>query len=423
MSFNKSKMAAAFIAAAGFQNALGCSEISNSTDENAVTVSTKEIYTDITNSIYETIENTEIISTTENITNEEQEISIIDTDAPFMESHMSFQGRHVYKNDIEWLVQSGSAAEFNVTGTNVSIVIAGDSSIFENKNFRPRYAVYVDDKPIRDKIISSPEENLILFEEHLPRTANVKIVLLSEAMYGAVGIKSINVEGGSPELISPLPKKDLAIEFIGDSITCGYGVEAESGEESFSTSTENFYKSYAYIASNELCADYSVVAYSGYGVISGYSSGYKNDKETLPQYYDMNSQYTEYDTKHDFSERNMDAVVINLGTNDTCYVNKEDKASCSEFTAGYVSFLKTVRKNNPDAVIICTVGLMGGNETIYPLIKKAVEQFNDDKVTCFLSKPQNTDKNGSGAAWHPSAKTQEQYGHIIAEEIKKALGE
>jgi len=223
--------------------------------------------------------------------------------------------------------------------------------------------------------------------------------------------------------ILPAHEKELTIEFIGDSITCGYGVESSEGSESFSTSTENFYKSYAYIAANELNADYSVAAYSGYGVIYGCCSGEPNPNETLIKYYDIESQFESYNKKHDFTKRKMDAVVINLGTNDTCYVDKDNKASCDEFTSGYIALLKKVRSNNPDSVIICTVGLMGGNESIYPLIKNAVKKLDDDKITCFLSEHQDIDKDGAGAAWHPSEKTQKQYGHIVAEEIKKALDE
>lgn len=426
MTLKKAKLFTIFIMTTFISNALGCSKIYNETDSFTDTTTSEYVYTDNT-------DNTELTDNTNindnlytDITEKTDYNKNTNTDnknIPFMEEHMKFQGRHVFKDDIEWLVQSGSAAEFTVTGTNVSVMIAGDSSIYnESSDYRPRYAVYVDDKLIRDKIIASPEENVILFEESTPRTAEVRIVMLSEAAYGAIGIKDISILGGDKESITPMPQKELAIEFIGDSITCGYGVEGSDGSESFSTSTENFYKSYAYIAANELNADYSVAAYSGYGVIYGCCSGDPNPNETLIKYYDVESMIEPYNDKHDFTKRKMDAVVINLGTNDTCYVDKDDKTTCDEFTAGYIALLKKVRKNNPDSVIICTVGLMGGNESIYPLIENAVKELNDDKITCFLSEHQNMDKNGAGAAYHPSEKTQKQYGHVLAEEIKKAIG-
>lgn len=423
MTLKKTKLLTIFMITAFLSNMLGCSRIYNDADNLTDTTTNEYIYTDNTNKFNTTKINNALYTDITDITDiTDNNKNTYNKDIPFMEGHMKFQGRYVFKDNIEWLVQSGSSAEFTVTGTNVSVTIAGDSSIFiENSNYRPRYAVYVDDKLIRDKIITAPEENVILFEESSPRTATVRIVMLSEAAYGAIGIKDINILGGDRESVTPVPQKELAIEFIGDSITCGYGVECSESSESFSTSTENFYKSYAYVAANELNADYSVAAYSGYGVIYGCCSGDPNPDEVLIKYYDMESRFEPYNQKHDFTKRKMDAVVINLGTNDTCYVDKDNKSTCDEFTSGYIELLKKVRSNNPDAVIICTVGLMGGNESIYPLIQNAVKKLDDDKITCFLSEHQNIDKDGAGAAGHPSEKTHKQYGHIVAEEIKKAL--
>ena len=49
-------------------------------------------------------------------------------------------------------------------------------------------------------------------------------------------------------------EKDIKIEFIGDSITCGYGIDEMNEKGYFSTATENFTKSYAYITAENLGA-------------------------------------------------------------------------------------------------------------------------------------------------------------------------
>lgn len=410
MHFKPAKLAAAFIIPAGIIFSSGCSKIKTTSTSDEPSISETTAAAESSNvtaeeSIFET-ENTNI--------NTEQSSSLLESD-------LSFNGRHLFKNDIQWLVQSGSSAGFNVTGTKASITIAGDRSVSSSSELRPRYAVYLDGELIHDKVISENEENIVLFEESSKRTAEVKVILLSEAKYGAVGIKAINVTGGNDESITPIEQKDLAIEFIGDSITCGFGVDAADGSDPFSTATENFCHSYAYTAAQKLNADYSVAAYSGYGVISGYSSGEKNSEETVPQYYDIAGRYSGYDEAWDFSQRKMDAVVINLGTNDTCYVNSDDEQTCNEFIEEYKNFLETVLERNPDAVIICTVGLMGGEGTIYPLIEKAVSEINNDRVSCFLSPKQDMELNGAGACWHPSEKTQYEYGLFMAEKINEAL--
>ena len=60
------------------------------------------------------------------------------------------------------------------------------------------------------------------------------------------------------------------IEFIGNSITCGYGNEGLKKEEGFDYATENHYYSYASITSRNLNAQHWVVARSGIGAYRNY---------------------------------------------------------------------------------------------------------------------------------------------------------
>lgn len=116
----------------------------------------------------------------------------------------------------------------------------------------------------------------------------------------------------------------------------------------------------------------------------------------------------------------MDAVVINLGTNDINYITYDPEARNAEFIEAYQEFLTTVREKHPDAAIICTVGTMGGNE-IYDLIGQAVAEFGDAKVSCYFSQT-HTMADGMGADWHPSAKTQQNSAYVLADKICQALG-
>lgn len=53
------------------------------------------------------------------------------------------------------------------------------------------------------------------------------------------------------------------IEVIGDSITCGYGVDGADQYCPFSAATENHYRTYAAIAARDLGADLATLAWSG----------------------------------------------------------------------------------------------------------------------------------------------------------------
>lgn len=342
------------------------------------------------------------------------------------EDNVKLTGRNLRKSDITWLTQSGSSSEFVLNGKSAQITIAGDDGINNGENYRPRYAVYINDVLLTDSIMSTNEKTIQLFDNEKSASVKVKVILLSEAMYGAVGIKNISVNTDSNIPIMPVQKKNLSIEFIGDSITCAYGVEGLSNSDSFKTTTENFTKSYAYLTAQKLNADYSAVSYSGHGIISGYtSSGDKNTESLIPPCYGLVSKFKDYSVDWDFSKHKNDVVVINLGTNDSSYVTASDKEKRSEeFIAGYVSFLKTVREKNPDSYIICTLGTMGCDE-VYALVEKSVAQYstaaNDKKIMSYHSVTQNA-SDGYGSDWHPSAVTQQNSAYVLADKICQVLG-
>ena len=103
-------------------------------------------------------------------------------------------GRYYQNNNITWLVKSGSALEFYISGKAANIDILGDSNIFSEPDFRPRFGIYVDDKLLIDTTINELELNIDLFkEEEIEKTYKIKIILLSEAIYGGIGIKNINI--------------------------------------------------------------------------------------------------------------------------------------------------------------------------------------------------------------------------------------
>lgn len=349
---------------------------------------------------------------------------IITSDYSATAENVKLIGRNYINNGITWLAQSGSAVEFNITGSAAEVTVVGDYSINSDEKYRPRYAVIVDDEIVKDVIIDKSEQTIEIFKSESNKTVNVKIILLSEGAMGCIGVSNISVTSDKTYPITPVSNKDLKIEFIGDSITCAYGVEANSNYDPFTTSTENFMKSYAYLTAELLNADYSTVCYSGHGIISGYSTGEKVTESLIPDYYSLINKNKDYAHNWNFSDNPNDVVVINLGTNDSSYLNYGFEERSPEFVEEYENFLYDVRDKNPDAHIICTVGTMGGTE-VYDLIVEAIENYtaktNDKKVTHYLSVTQNQ-ADGYGADWHPSEITQQNSAYVLADKICGALG-
>lgn len=331
-------------------------------------------------------------------------------------------GRTLTQDGVTWLPMSGSAVECTVTGTEASVTLAGDGNVYNDAKYRPRYGVYVDGELIADVLMDAPEQTVELFSGTTARTATVKVMHLSEANNGAVGVKQFDVTSAAAKPVKPTAKKDLMIEFIGDSITCAYGVGADNQYVGFETGTEDFSKSYAYLTAGLLDADYSTACYSGYGIISGYSDdGSANTDSLVPPVYESVAKPKNYAVSWDFDANPSDVVVLNLGTNDNTYVSKEPEKRGLEYQAGYVDFLKQIRACNPDAAIICTVGIMGCTE-LYPYIEAAVAEFGDENVFCYQSPTHNITEDGIGADWHPSAKTHQLNAYLLADKICTAIG-
>ena len=78
------------------------------------------------------------------------------------------------------------------------------------------------------ELMEGLEKTYTVFEKETEEQCTIKIVKLSEAAQSTMGIKSIEVTSKGD--ITPTENKEKFIEFIGDSITCGYGVEDEVKE-------------------------------------------------------------------------------------------------------------------------------------------------------------------------------------------------
>ena len=203
-------------------------------------------------------------------------------------------------------------------------------------------------------------------------------------------------EGG--RMLAAPEKSDLKIEFIGNSITCGYGSEVSDGEGDFSYETENFCNTYAYLTGRALDADVNVVARSGIGIYRNFNGPRDGDTwGTMPMEYDHTMLY---DTVHpwDFSRFRPDIVCINLGTNDTSTDNYDIRL----FEAEYDRFLTRLRGHYPTAKIVLLTGSMMQGRQLDD-VKEALDSLSaHHKGTYRFDMSPQTGDLGMGVNSHPS---------------------
>lgn len=337
---------------------------------------------------------------------------------------------YVDANGQRWITNTTSGIEFTFTGSKVAVTIVGDFlATGGSEANQARIAMYVDGERVVDDMVDDAEKTYEIVTDSNVAAHTVKVLKLSESASATVAIKDITVTavGG----IKPTANKAHRIEFIGDSITCGYGIDDEVKEHTFKNSTEDGSKTYAYKTAMALDADYSTISVSGIGVVSNYTSaGVKNDENVMPLYYDKVgyswSAFGDWQSPAkldwDFDQFQPEAIVINLGTNDSSYV-AGDATRQAEFVEAYVAFIKKIRANNPNATIFCTLGIMGAD--LYPQIKEAVAiytaQTGDKNVTSMQFDQQNMN-DGLCVDWHPSEKTNTKAAAKLTAYMKEVMG-
>ena len=216
-----------------------------------------------------------------------------------------------------------------------------------------------------------------------------------------------------------VPKRK--IEFIGNSITCGYGIEANSEAEHYEAKTANYYYTYAARTARNLDAQAVVVARSGIGVYRSYNGPKTGDKVTMNTEYPYTLLYNDK-YKWDFSRYTPDVVCINLGTNDT----STQGADSVLLLNGFKQLYRQVRSHYPKAKIVLLCGcMMNGKQLLsaqqaMDVTADYAHKQGDAEVYRFDFTPHDGSL-GYGADWHPSMRQQEKMANELTPFLKKLM--
>ncbi len=327
------------------------------------------------------------------------------------EEYIRILGRYTYDGDTLYTDYSLSGIEFEMEGTLCEVTLTSDGERFDDD--RKAYAaVTLNDEPEPSWRfrLEDGTHTYRIFESEVPQKVKIRLEKLSEAPMGSMGIEKLRtISYFEP---SPTEEKPLKIQFIGDSITCAYGIEGADASSPFVTAEQNPLISYSALTAEKLSADKELICWSGIGAVSCCTSkvGVKEDFVLIGDLYkteDLNFDNVHAREPVKFVRKNRppDIVVVNIGTNDYFYTGDIPEL-ISEFGECYYELLTEIRRQNPDADIICTLGVLG-NE-LMPEIERCAVRFKkefDENIYTFEFDKQDTIADGIGAKYHPSAAT------------------
>lgn len=341
------------------------------------------------------------------------------------EKYVRVIGRTLFKNNIRYLNYSCSAVEFTFTGLKAEAVLWTNSPSLSWES-EAWVAVFINDEVVPSKrfALKQEEATYLLYEGTTQEEVTLRLVKYSEAAHGKVGIKSILLDGEA--VPKPTQAKNRKLEFIGDSITCGFGIEGVFEKDAFRTDQENPWEAYAATTARALEAEYHLISWSGIGIISNYTEqDVPNDEWLMPPLYPYTDKSMDLllgnnPEPWDFDQYQPDCIVVNLGTNDTSYT-KGIAERVEAFGNRYYDFMQQVRKVNPNAVILCTLGVMG--QDLCGEISRQVERMNleGDQNIFFLPFEVQKEEDGIATYWHPNITTNKKMAVKLEGKIREIM--
>eukprot|EP01122_Echinamoeba_exundans_P004432 TRINITY_DN14469_c0_g1_i1.p1 TRINITY_DN14469_c0_g1~~TRINITY_DN14469_c0_g1_i1.p1 ORF type:complete len:362 (-),score=35.71 TRINITY_DN14469_c0_g1_i1:37-1122(-) len=322
---------------------------------------------------------------------------------PYSDLSLQYTGRVLFGPKCAQFDWSGVEIAWSVSGTDAVSVELGAS----NNTFN----VFIDDK--LTMILNGTEtmESFAIAQLDASQPHNIKITKRTEALFGPVCFASVTLQGPSPAIHPTTNKKThLKIEYIGDSITCGYGILGKTVDCPFTRDTEDYYETFGAIIARKMNAAFTVAAWSGKGVCRNYGTPNITSPDTMVDLYPRTLGSVDFSSQNawNYSKFVPDTIIIKLGANDySTQPNPPDDL----FISSFVNFVLKVRQNyvrlNPKQLFVfpCGPTARGPNNILCTNVKKVVQILTSDyQINAFyadimdiLDFPQDF-----GCGYHPS---------------------
>ncbi len=326
-------------------------------------------------------------------------------------SNIQYMGRVDFtRPDSPLFAYSNVTIKAKFEGTSIDLLLKQ----YNGTNFADNYFVSIIDGGTPVKFSVNSATQLYSIAKNLSDGIHtVEIVKITESYFGECEFLGFKIDEAKT-LLTPDPLPALKLEFYGNSITCGFGIEGGGRPAS-----DNSYKAYPAVTARELNAQYHTISYSGIGVVKSFPayliSDIYNKTIALPMYIPKPDNNI-----WDFSKYTPNVVVVALGTNDYNLGLGAGTITTATFITAYKSLIANLRTAHPDAQIICTNSPMVTDSKLGNTILSAVAEINaaGDSKTNYFSFTRMT---GGGDGGHPGVDDGQTNGKELAAFIESLM--
>jgi lysophospholipase L1-like esterase len=301
---------------------------------------------------------------------------------------------------------------FSWPGTRILARFQGTSVAIRLRDPGSRFDVYLDGQPLPVLRAQAGRERYQLAADLAPGAHELILHRRTEASFGETQLLGLDLDGA---LLAPPPPAARRLEFIGDSITCGWGLEAPDRFTPASADNENHARTFAALTAAALDADAITVAWSGKGLCRNYAG---DSADTIPVLHDR-TLAARPQPRWDFTRFVPHAVIINLGSND--FAGGDPGRA---FGDAYQTLLRTLRAHYPDAFLLAALGPVMPEDQVRrarAYLEATIAILGDPRLA-YLEFPHQDGSLGYGSDWHPSGATQARMATQLTAEVRRLLG-
>lgn len=307
----------------------------------------------------------------------------------------------------------GGGLVFRFRGTSAQLEVSIDSD-------RGALTVVVDHGAPTLELLKKGDNDIVVADRLEDAAHTVEVYKRTETVQGVLTIKSLHLANGG-SLLPPPPLPVRKLMFIGDSVTCGAGINNNATCTADPLNPANdAYNAYGMVLGRKLDAQTDLVCYGGRGLERDYrglgaAEGVLNAPQFVP--FAVATDDPALRAPWDASRWQPDAIIVSLGTNDF-NLQKKKPLDEKKWVDEYVTFVLALRKDYPHSFILLTEGAMVTNPLLRQMVQQTVARVHNKKVKYVLA----THYPGNGCNGHPTRAQHLRMADDLEPVIRQTLG-